>query len=1257
MGKDKLFKVAAKELKWGISQGGHVVHLTDDANPDEFIEINENSVSDNGHEISVPSLYNNVSDTATRLFFTELAQQIEKDYENPLTDNGFKKVLVGIKDYITADSREKQQSSIRSLKKDMDEYEEALKKRLQTEEDKKKEEDERRLFLLGCYSVVLPQHFDGSLVIPLVMVNVQRMERAKRVYSEKRRAGRILNKDRLQAYKYASDTGWTVFENAEEELDLKGRFHKFEDPGNTWLGKPAMWIKTDDVLFPHEPSPTDVKQGYGVEDCFMLSALISLADKHPEKIREAMSDNGDGTVTVRFFKKDRTDEEKKAVYITVNKSVNKTLGGTNTYSSSSLWVQMTEKAYVGFMALSASREEGSYSSIDRGHTGDFMNAFDGDGTYTVPSAAIRPYGVDCSLNDDGKIAREYDIFKGESVLAEGRKDYLEQEQRLFNFLRKRVDEKGEVLTVGANFFGLPQAPERRSLLHRYGIRDGHAYAVLGTFEQADNNGKIRKFIKLRDPYAMFSCHYDSEFRLRNDGSMSMVTGSLNAGNDNMGTFCLELKDFNHFFNSFSGMTVEAAEEFQKEYVDYAIKGDRKPEEENIINTEASEKRPEENNAGGPDGKGEKFPERAAGNVTGKKAEVKAPEGWEDVDEITSGRKAEKKAEVKASEGWEDVDEVIPEKVINGKKPVGKKKVSDEWFDPEQELAEEKEVQVQKTPENPVVKTVLKESSLNASKMYEKAREFLKNKNAVKMGQIVDGNYYFSEKFTNLAAALNSARYTGFGGLYSSFSDSPEMKAVKDALNTVRTNMKNGMKPGDAKTVLERLEMVTEAYLTNPKKAHNNRWRAVGAIDRFAKAELHTLEAVETNTPLNVCVDDILTKLDRMYGHFADEGVNAADFVMIGGKNLRALLSDEVLKRNPDAMKKMSDEEAGIIYGPDRELMGRIVLKAMLEGKEVEFYGAVQSDENGMANPDEAKNGDFKGKLEKPGMLNSLTKEEKEEMKGSLRESVKFEPGEKMSRQEMQLCKKRTVKAVYYKSVVMNAFYNDELHPAATEKMGEGPDKQRSEKIKDKLDELFAEVNPDDMDSLYGKRYEQVISLCDLLEKTGDDRDKLIAQSIKGMYAGNMELFDMGAGAIPADIDGAVLNILGAEGTRQLYAEKMKVPGTKITDALNLEELGRCVYFADDMRGRLADDPMGKLPDTGNVNQLMSMIKSGKTRQFYDAVVSGNLRKTRSIFAENGKPVLAPRENRGKASGGRANSKPSGSKKAEAVRIEEKKLEV
>ena len=53
MGKDKLFKVAAKELKWGISQGGHVAHLTDDANPDEFIEINENSVSDNGHEISV----------------------------------------------------------------------------------------------------------------------------------------------------------------------------------------------------------------------------------------------------------------------------------------------------------------------------------------------------------------------------------------------------------------------------------------------------------------------------------------------------------------------------------------------------------------------------------------------------------------------------------------------------------------------------------------------------------------------------------------------------------------------------------------------------------------------------------------------------------------------------------------------------------------------------------------------------------------------------------------------------------------------------------------------------------------------------------------------------------------------------------------------------------------------------------------------------------------------------------------------------
>lgn len=64
---------------------------------------------------------------------------------------------------------------------------------------------------------------------------------------------------------------------------------------------PSWKDMRDQPLFSHEPSFGDVKQRM-IGDCYLEAALVSQLHADPEKIKECMKDNGDGTVTVRFYK-------------------------------------------------------------------------------------------------------------------------------------------------------------------------------------------------------------------------------------------------------------------------------------------------------------------------------------------------------------------------------------------------------------------------------------------------------------------------------------------------------------------------------------------------------------------------------------------------------------------------------------------------------------------------------------------------------------------------------------------------------------------------------------------------------------------------------------------------------------------------------------------------------------------------------------------------------------------------------------------
>lgn len=113
---------------------------------------------------------------------------------------------------------------------------------------------------------------------------------------------------------------------------------------------PLSWKDVKEMpLFSHEPTIDDIQQGC-LGDCYMEAALADLVVNHPEEIKQCMKDNGDGTVTVRFFEKVFDDqrvftEGYNPVYIKVKKTIPSFLG-REFYSHGAMWAQMIQKAFA-----------------------------------------------------------------------------------------------------------------------------------------------------------------------------------------------------------------------------------------------------------------------------------------------------------------------------------------------------------------------------------------------------------------------------------------------------------------------------------------------------------------------------------------------------------------------------------------------------------------------------------------------------------------------------------------------------------------------------------------------------------------------------------------------------------------------------------------------------------------------------------------------------------------------------------------------
>ena len=102
----------------------------------------------------------------------------------------------------------------------------------------------------------------------------------------------------------------------------------------------------DAPLFPHEPRYTDVSQGYSAS-CYFYSVIADICRLYPQKIRDMIKDNGDGTATVRLFgyKRKGHDYTCEPVYVRVDKTIPQ-FGGLDRLGEDCLWLNLIEKAYV-----------------------------------------------------------------------------------------------------------------------------------------------------------------------------------------------------------------------------------------------------------------------------------------------------------------------------------------------------------------------------------------------------------------------------------------------------------------------------------------------------------------------------------------------------------------------------------------------------------------------------------------------------------------------------------------------------------------------------------------------------------------------------------------------------------------------------------------------------------------------------------------------------------------------------------------------
>ena len=302
--------------------------------------------------------------------------------------------------------------------------------------------------------------------------------------------------------------------------------------------------RKDEPLFAHEPTVNDLRQGK-VSNCWMVSATTALINVNPNIVKDALKDNGDGTVTVRLYTKVKDTKEGKwntvPNYIRVKKEVPKLVGGSAVHTSGALWMQMLEKAaaFIGYKKPGEQNPMAGYSALWHGTQGNWLFALTGVEEELIASTGFAHIGMQIN---NGNLEGFTEVAGGTSV------HDLEKNERFVSELYNDIlhaREKGILYTYGSKMGG------------NIGLNDGHAYTVMGAKEV---NGQ--RYIILRNPYGNMNAVYDEKGKMHR--TESYFTSSMN---ETYGQFMIKIEDFladGGCFSRFDTKKIGKKEEIEKE---------------------------------------------------------------------------------------------------------------------------------------------------------------------------------------------------------------------------------------------------------------------------------------------------------------------------------------------------------------------------------------------------------------------------------------------------------------------------------------------------------------------------------------------------------------------------------------------------------------------------------------------------------------------------------------------------------------------
>ena len=292
---------------------------------------------------------------------------------------------------------------------------------------------------------------------------------------------------------------------------------------NSVLDTFTVWEdRRNEPLFAHEPTVNDLRQGK-VSNCWMVSATAALINVNPQIIKDALKDNGDGTVTVRLFTREKNSATNSGHsvpnYIRVTKETPKLFTGGAVHTSGALWMHMLEKAaaLIGYKASDKQNPLLGYNALWHGSQGNWLFALTGIYDDSICAQTGQTPGMIMNSTTAYKGLEGFTTLNGDFDVLKHDEKFLSE---LYNDIL-HAREKGLLYTYGS----------RRS--DTKGLNSGHAYTVLGAKEVGGE-----RYVILRNPYGNMNAMYDEKGKLSR--TENYFCSSMN---ETYGQFMIKLSDF------------------------------------------------------------------------------------------------------------------------------------------------------------------------------------------------------------------------------------------------------------------------------------------------------------------------------------------------------------------------------------------------------------------------------------------------------------------------------------------------------------------------------------------------------------------------------------------------------------------------------------------------------------------------------------------------------------------------------------------